>query len=145
MADNRPCIFCGKVPGFWGSCTVTVADIPQQACTDCSRELRGLSELELCQRALESGLAAQPEKIREHIAFVEEVDAKRPKCSVCGTPMVFRGIQTLDASPMRDGIFTSTFDVLPMYCPNCCKMELFWPEMLERNKELAHLYRIDCK
>jgi len=51
----------------------------------------------------------------------------------------------LDASPMRDGILSSSFDVIPMYCPNCCKMELFWPEMLERNKELAYLYRLDCK
>ena len=106
----------------------------------------GLTPLEACRRALSSGFVKEAEPIRAHIAFLEQVDEKRPKCLRCGTPMIFRETQTLDNSPRRqDGLFSGSFEVLPLYCPNCGKMELFWPEILAKDENMAWLYQQDVK
>ena len=51
----------------------------------------------------------------------------------------------LDNSPMRDGLLSSTFDVLPAFCENCGKYEFFNPEVVKKDPYLAHLIQMDTQ
>ena len=63
----------------------------------------------------------------------------------CGGKLRFQKEQMLDNSPMRDGLFSPTFDVLPAFCEKCGKYEFFNPEVIEKNPYLAHLIKTDTE
>lgn len=142
---NELCIFCGQKPGTFRSTTVTCGATAQTACKACEKELRGLEEIEVCRRALTRGLAENPDKIRERIDFLGDVENHRPKCLRCGAGMIFRKEQQLDNNPMRDSVLASTFDVLPVLCPGCGKYEFYDPAIVRSNKHLLHLIWKDTK
>ena len=139
MADGGVCVFCGQKPGIFRDTTVRCGDTVQFACMACERDLSVLSELDRCRRALVRGLAAEPEKLRERIEIITEAENHRPKCLRCGSELVFMEEQTLDNHPMRDSIFSGSFDVQPAYCKSCGKYEFYNPAILRKNKYLVYL------
>lgn len=136
---NEVCVFCGQKPGTFRSTTITCGGTIQAACKACEKELKGLDEVELCRRALVRGIAGNPERLRERIAMLTEAEDHRPKCLRCGANLTFMKVQELDNSPMRDSIFKDPFEVLPAYCESCGKYEFYNPQMIRKNKYLAHL------
>ena len=69
----------------------------------------------------------------------------RPACLRCGGKLRFQEEQMLDNSPLRDGLLSSTFDVLPAFCEKCGKYEFFNPEVVKKDPYLAHLIQIDTQ
>lgn len=145
MEQENLCIFCGQKPGSFRSTSIPVGGYYQVACKSCAREVEGLDEISLCRRALQRGLAIYPEKIEERIRVVTEAEDHRPKCLRCGGRMVFQEIQTLDNSPLRDSVLSTTFDVRPAYCESCGMYEFYNPDVVRKNQFLAHLIRKDTK
>ena len=143
MANTDICVFCGEKLGFLSSSGVRCGDVFQQSCRNCAKEMEALSEEEQCRRALRLGLANQPEKLEERIELCQQAEEHRPACLHCGTGLVFEEVQILDNSPLHDGIFSTTFDVLPAHCPSCGKYEVYKPEIAKRNRFFAHLIRKD--
>lgn len=139
------CVFCGQKPGTFRSTTVQCGVTLQTACKSCEKELKGMDEGEICRRALVRGLAENPEKLRERIDFLADVENHRPKCLRCGTRLTFGKVQPLDNSPLRDGYLASTFDVLPALCPNCGRYEFYDPDTARANKHLSYLIWKDTK
>lgn len=88
------------------------------------------------------GLADQPEKLRERIEFLTDVENHRPQCR-CGGKLRFMEEQSLDNSPHRDGLLSSTFDVLPAYCESCGRYEFFRPDIVRQNPHLNYLRHKD--
>ena len=142
---NDLCVFCGQKPGVFRDTTVRCGDTLQFACMACERELTGLSELDRCRRALIRGIAVEPEKLRERLELITKSENHRPKCLRCGSELTFMEEQTLDNNPLRDSIFSDSFDVLPAYCKTCGKYELFNPAVIRKNKYLAYLIDKDTK
>lgn len=145
MANDKVCIFCGEKPKMFRSETVYVGGTEQLCCKGCAGELSGLSEEELCRRALRLGLAEYPEKIEERITLLTESEDHRPACLRCGSKLKFGAVQALDNSPMRDGIFSGTFNVLPAYCQSCGKIEFYNPGYVYENKFIAWLIKKDTE
>ena len=143
MADEKICVFCGQRPGPFKTADVQCGPTWQVACKACAREVKDLQELELCQRALRLGFAQNAQRLEKRVALMTEAEGHRPQCLRCGTPLRFRDIETLDNSPMRDGLLCSTFDVLPAVCTNCGKMELYDPSFVRKNKYLLCLVEKD--
>ena len=137
MEKDKLCVFCGQKPGAFRSATIQCGGTRQLSCKACEKELEGLDEVELCHRALVRGIAEHPEQLKERIDLITEAEHHRPKCLRCGDSLSFMEIQELDNSPMGDGIFTETFDVLPAYCPSCGKYEFYHPETVRKDKYLA--------
>jgi len=142
---NEICIFCGQKPGTFRSTTVQCGSTWQTACKTCEKELKGLSEVELCRRALGRGLAEFPDRIRERMEVITEAQNHRPKCLRCGTGLTFLDVQELDNSPLRDTIFKEPFEVLPAVCRICGKYEFYNPSIARNNKYLAYLIRMDTQ
>ena len=136
---NELCVFCGQKPGTFRSATVACGTTVQVACKACEKELKGLDEVEICRRALVRGIAENPDRIRERIELITEAENHRPKCLRCGANLSFMKVQELDNSPMRDTIFKEPFEVLPAFCESCGKFEFYNPEIIRKNKYLAHL------
>ena len=136
---NELCVFCGQKPGTFRSTTVACGSTIQVACKACEKELKGLDEVEICRRALVRGIAENPDRIRERIELITEAENHRPKCLRCGANLSFMKVQELDNSPMRDTIFKEPFEVLPAFCESCGKFEFYNPEIIRKNKYLAHL------
>ena len=86
-----------------------------------------------------------PERIRARIELLTEAENHRPKCLRCSTNLTFLKVQELDNSPMRDSIFKEPFEVLPAYCTACGKYEFYNPDVIRKNKYLAHLVNKDTQ
>ena len=142
---NELCIFCGQKPGTFRSTTLACGSTIQVACKACEKELKDLDEVEVCRRALVRGIAENPERIRARIELLTEAENHRPKCLRCSTNLTFLKVQELDNSPMRDSIFKEPFEVLPAYCTACGKYEFYNPEVIRKNKHLAHLVNKDTQ
>ena len=142
---NELCIFCGQKPGTFRSTTLACGSTIQVACKACEKELKDLDEVEVCRRALVRGIAENPERIRARIELLTEAENHRPKCLRCSTNLTFLKVQELDNSPMRDSIFKEPFEVLPAYCSACGKYEFYNPEVIRKNKYLAHLVNKDTQ
>ena len=136
---NELCVFCGQKPGTFRSTTVRCGATVQTACKSCEKELKGLDEAELCRRALIRGLAEDPERIKERIVFLTEVENHRPKCLRCGSALTFMDVQELDNTPLQDSVFMEAFDVLPACCESCGKYEFYNPVIIRKDKYLAYL------
>lgn len=150
MANDRVCVFCGQPLHMFRDDYCICARIVQPCCKDCMKELRELDEAEQCRRALKLGLAKQPEDLEAHLqqlAHAEEVartaEERRPACLRCGGKLRFQKEQMLDNSPLRDGLLSSTFDVLPAFCETCGKYEFYNPTVLKKNDYLAFLLKKD--
>ena len=142
---NELCIFCGQKPGTFRSTTLACGSTIQVACKACEKELKDLDEVEVCRRALVRGIAENPERIRARIELLTEAENHRPKCLRCSTNLTFLKVQELDNSPMRDSIFKEPFEVLPAYCVACGKYEFYNPDIIRKNKYLAHLIYKDTQ
>lgn len=139
MANDSICVFCGEKPSKFRSTTVHCGGTWQPACKTCEKEVKDLAEVELCQRVLVRGIANDPERLRARIALITEAEDHRPQCAQCGGKMTFMEVQSLDNSPYADSVFKDPFEVLPAYCASCGKYEFYNPEIIRRNKHLAHL------
>ena len=142
---NELCIFCGQKPGTFRSTTLACGSTIQVACKACEKELKDLDEVEVCRRALVRGIAENPERIRARIELLTEAENHRPKCLRCSTNLTFLKVQELDNSPLRDSIFKEPFEVLPAYCTACGKYEFYNPDVIRKNKYLAHLVNKDTQ
>ena len=142
---NEVCVFCGQKPGTFRGATVAFGGTIQVACKACEKELKGLEEVELCRRALVRGVAENPERLRSRIELITEAENHRPQCLRCGSKLSFMKVQELDNSPMRDSIFKEPFEVLPAYCTACGKYEFYNPDVIRKNKYLAHLVNQDTQ
>ena len=145
MKNKRICVFCGEKPGPFRSSNFICGGTLQVCCVSCEEELRSLTELEQCKRALRLGLAETPEKIEERIDVITNAEAHRHECQRCGAKLTYGSVQHLDNTPLNDGIFNGTFDILPAFCESCGKIELFDPKFLNRNKYIQHLIDLDSK
>lgn len=143
--SNNICVFCGQKPGAFQSTTVPCGGTYQNACKTCEKELKDLDDMEICRRALIRGLAEDPDRIRARMELITEAEEQRPKCLRCGEKLIFMKVQSLDNSPMRDTIFTDTFEVLPAYCEACGKYEFFKPAIIRKNKKLVYLASKDTQ
>ena len=137
------CVFCGEAPGVFRSDVVYCGSTAQVSCKTCAKEMAELSEEERCRRALKLGLAEYPDRIQERITLLTEAENHRPACLRCGAGLRFGFVQNLDNSPLRDGIFSETFDVLPAYCTNCGKIEFYHPGYARKDKFVEHLIKKD--
>ena len=142
---NEVCVFCGQKPGTFRGTTIACGNTIQVACKSCEKELKGLDESEICRKALIRSIAEHPDRIRDRIELLAEAEDHRPKCLRCGANLVFMKVQELDNSPMKDSVFSETFDVLPAYCESCGKYEFYNPVIIRKNKYLAHLIWKDTR
>lgn len=143
MENDYTCVFCGEKPGVFRSTTVQCGNTWQSACKACEKELNDLDDIERCRRALVRGLAESPDKLRARIDLITEAENHRPACLRCGNKLVFKEIQQLDNSPLRDSIFKDSFEVLPALCETCGKYEFYDPIVVQKNKYLAYLIQKD--
>lgn len=146
------CVFCGEKLGAFSAMTMVCGGAYLPCCKSCYKELLPLSEEEQCRRALRLGLVKDPQQLEAFIRQSEEAEEAarnaeehRPACLRCGKKLRFRQVQSLDNSPLRDSLFSTTFDILPAYCEACGKYEFFNPEVVEKDRYLAHLIKIDTQ
>lgn len=139
MVNDNICVFCGEKLGKFRSTSVDCGTTWQPACKSCAKEVEGLPEVELCQRALVRGLANEPERIKARIELLTEAENHRPTCLRCGGKLFFEEVQELDNSPYRDSILSEPFTVRPAYCASCGRYEFYKPDIIRKNKYLAHL------
>ena len=139
MAEEKICVFCGQRPGLFQTTDVQCGPTWQTACKACAKEVKDLSEIELCQRALRLGFAQDAQKLEQRVALISEAEDHRPKCLRCGKPMFYMETQTLDSSPMRDGLLSTTFSVLPAVCKACGRLEFYDPAIVRNDKHTAYL------
>lgn len=139
MENENICVFCGEKLSRFRSTTIPCGHTLQPACKSCEKELAGLEELELCQRALLRGLADQPERVRARIDLLTTAEDHRHKCLRCGGKLRYKSVQSLDNSPYRDTLLKEPFEVQPAYCVSCGKYEFFEPTVVRKNKHLAYL------
>lgn len=137
------CVFCGSEVSYMRSDYVSCGPVNQFACKACAKELKDLSALERCRRALQRGITEAKQTIEEYITMVETAEEARPACLRCGEKLRFGEVQTLDNSPYRDGLLSNTFNILPAYCHNCGKMEIYNPAYIGNNKLLSYLVKKD--
>ena len=138
------CVFCGEEVGYMRSEYITCGPVGQHACKHCAREVKELSELEKCRRALQRGVTECRKSMEEYIAMVESAEEARPACLRCGEKLRFGQAVTLDDSPYRDGLLASSgFAILPAYCQSCGKMEIYNPGYIGNNKLLSYLVKKD--
>lgn len=145
MANHENCVFCGEKLSFFHSYTMHCAGSRYPCCKNCANELQEASEEELCRRALRLGLVQPPDRLEERLALLTEAEEHRPACLRCGVKLKFGRVQQLDNTPIRDGMFTETFDVQPAYCEACGKIEFYHPDYVARNKFWAFLAEKDTE
>ena len=63
MTNKKVCIFCGEKTGLFRASNIVCGGTLQLCCVSCENELKELTELEQCHRALRLGLAGDQEKI----------------------------------------------------------------------------------
>ena len=140
---KETCVFCGNEAGFMLGDFVPCGPVSQFACRSCAKEVKNLSEAERCRRALQRGLANEPQRIQEYLDTVENAEDARPACLRCGEKLSFGQVQTLDNSPYSDGLLSTSFDVLPAHCKKCGRIELFDPSYVSNDRFLTYLLRKD--
>ncbi len=145
MANDNICVFCGEKLSTFRSTTIQCGNTWQPACKSCEKEVKDLTELELCQRALLRGLADKPERLQARITLINEAESHRPKCIQCGGSLIFMHTQELDNSPYRDTLFKEPFEILPACCESCGKYTLYNPNIVRKNKYLAYLIEKDTE
>lgn len=134
------CVFCGEEMGYIRSEYVSCGSVSQWACKSCAREVKDLSEVEKCRRALQRGLAASRDKLEEFLAMAEGAEDARPVCQYCGEKMTFKKVVTLEK---KFEVFDPHFEILPAYCGACGRIALFDPAYIRRNKTLSYLAEKD--
>ena len=137
------CVFCGNEVGTMLSDFISCGPASQFACRSCVKELKSLSEEERCRRALRLGLAKNPQYLQDYLDIVEHAEEARFTCLRCGEKLTFGQAQSLDSSPYLDGLLGSSFDVLPVYCKKCGKIEFYDPTVISENKLLSYLWKKD--
>lgn len=137
------CVFCGEALGAFRRDVVYCGNTTQNSCKNCAKEVGDLEEVERCRRALKLGLAEHPDWIQKHITLLTEAEDHRPACLRCGARLKFGFVQKLDNSPLRDGIFSETFDVLPAYCTGCGKIEFYHPGYARQDYFIEYLIKKD--
>lgn len=138
------CVFCGEEIGYIRSEYVSCGPVCQWACKQCAREIEPLSAVERCRRALQRGVTEARQSMEEYIEMVDGAEEARPACLRCGAKLRFGWTITLDDTPYRDGLLSSGgFAILPAYCQNCGKMELYSPGYISNNKLLSYLVKKD--
>ena len=145
MNHKRICVFCGEKPGLFRSSNIVCGGTLQVCCIPCEEEMRTLSELEQCKRALRLRLADMPEKLEERIDILTNAEAHRHTCLRCGAKLTYGSVQHLDNSPLNDSLFSDMLDVVPVFCKTCGKIEFFDPDYLMQNKYIAHLIELDSR
>lgn len=138
------CVFCGKEIGYVRSEYITCGPVGQYACKSCAREAASLSEADKCRMVLQRGYTTSRAAMEEYIAMVDGAEEARPACLRCGAKLKFGAAVTLDDTPYRDGLLASGgFAILPAYCQNCGKMEIYNPGYIGNNKLLSFLVKKD--
>ena len=145
MGKTSVCVFCGNKLTPYRYNYVYCGSVPQLVCKSCEKEVSSLDDAEVCRRALAGGRADQPDKVRAHMEVAEHAEEHRFTCLRCGSRMRFGQIMSLDTSPMRDSIFSKSFDTLPVHCDNCGKIEFFDPIRLSKDEHIAYLIVKDAK
>ena len=135
MANDTRCVFCGKSISPFRSTNVLCGKTYEPSCLDCSKEMEPRPHLDRCRRALQRGLANQPELLREYIEVCESAEERRPKCLRCGGEMLRRGRQQFklgeetfffsDINRLASG--SMTLEILR--CESCGKMEFYDPAL----------------
>ena len=143
MEKEKLCVFCRQKPGAFRSGSIICGGTYQFSCKSCEKELKDMDDVEKCRRALQLGLAENAKRLEEYIQLVTEAEEHRPACLRCGAKLKFGAIQELDNSPMRDGLLSDTFDILPAYCESCGKMEFYNPAYVHKNKFISYLIKKD--
>ena len=136
------CVFCGEEVGYMRSECVACGPTSEWACRDCAREVKNLSEVEKCRRALQRGLAVFREKLEEFIAMADGAEEARPVCPSCGGKMTFRKIVKLEK---RYDVFDPFFEIVPACCEGCGRMVLFDPTFIRNSKALSYLAEKDTE
>ena len=146
------CVFCGEKVSEFRVMTTICGRSYLPCCKPCYKEVDPLPEKERCRRALQLGLVKDPQILEAYLKEAEEAaevartaEEHRPTCLRCGKKLRFQQVEYLDNSPMRDGLLSTTFDVLPAFCEACGKYEFFNPEVIEKNPYLAHLIKTDTE
>lgn len=139
MSRDKICVFCGEETGAFRSSEIVCAGTYQVCCKECAKELKGLSEEEVCRRAVRLGYAREAEKITARIEFITKAEEYRPVCLRCSSKMKFEPVQYLDNSPVVDSVFSDGFEVLPAYCEACGKYEFYKYDVVRKNKYISYL------
>lgn len=146
------CVFCGEKVSEFRVMTTICGGAYLPCCRPCYKEVDPLSQEERCRRALRLGLVKDPQLLEDYLKEAEEAaevartaEEHRPACLRCGGKLQFQEEQMLDNSPLRDGLLSSTFDVLPAFCESCGKYEFYNPSVLKKNKHLAFLLKKDTE
>ena len=143
MANENICVFCGEKAGVFRSVEFNCAGTIQVCCKDCAKELKKLSEEDLCRRILQFGYAHTREAIEERLRLITKAEECRPACLRCGSKMKFEAVQYLDNSPFLDRLTSEGFEVLPTYCESCGKYEFYKYDIVKKNKYIAYLISKD--
>ena len=138
------CVFCGNEVGSVRGEYISCGPIYQWACKNCAREVKPLGETDRARRILQRRFTSQTAAFEEYVAMVDGAEEARPACLRCGAKLKFGRAVTLDDTPYRDGLLASSgFSVLPAYCHNCGKMEIYNPGYILNNKLFSYLVAKD--
>ena len=139
MANDKICVFCGEKLSVFRASHIECAGTYQVCCKECAKELKGLSEEELCSRALQLGYAHQPEIIQSRIELITKAEELRPTCLRCGGKMKFEEVQCFDNTPLIDSVLLDGFEVVPVYCESCGKYEFYKYDVVKNNQYFLYL------
>lgn len=141
---KESCAFCGEKIGMFGGEQILCTGVYQPCCKACAGEAAGLSEEELCRRALQTGCAAHPERLRAWLAMAQSAEENRPVCRFCGGKLTFRKAVTFhNTTPGTFSQLVAACEVQPATCSQCGRMEFFDPAFLRANEVLSHLVKKD--
>ena len=139
------CVFCGEKIGMFGGEQILCAGIYQPCCKACAKETAGLSQEELCRRALQLGHAALPDQLRNWLATAQSAEENRPLCRHCGGKLTFR--KTVIIHNTTPGTFeeklAAACELQPAACSQCGRLEFFDPAFVRQNELLSHLVKKD--
>lgn len=141
MTNDDRCVFCGNPAGALLSTNVICGKTYQLACRDCAKELKALSNLDRCRKALILGLADCPHKLHEYIRFCADAEDRRPKCPSCGGSLRYTGEQYLGTA--SNHVYAPTSPVWTACCDGCGRYEFFNSDILRKNPHLDLLFRLD--
>ena len=139
------CVFCGKEISSIFSTSVICGNTYQSACKSCGKDMEKEDHVERCRQAMRYAASDARAGLQRFLDEDQAAEEKRPLCLRCSSKMRFGSVLTLDASPTHDGIFSRSFDAIPLYCDTCGKIELFKPDFLSKNEGYRQLYNKDTK
>lgn len=141
------CAFCGEKIGVFGGEQVLCTGIYQPCCKTCAGEVAGLSQEEICRRALQSGCAAYPDRLRAWLTMAQNAEEERPPCRYCGGKLRFRKpvvVYNTAPSSFEEGL-AAACELQPAFCPECGRMEFFDPAFIRASEALSHLAKKDTE